>query len=171
MFRDQIEQGGFARLMKRVSGLRFERRRSVGEHGSQSWTYRGVVELRRVEQRLARLLDRVEHAERSGLASKTRGEIRLAVAREERMRVRVDKARNDHAIAQVDGVARGDLSRPNGYELAVFDDEHCIVDSAQGGEIDTALRSVRIARNDRPSADDQRRQSIPFASAVSIASS
>src|SRR5580700_11513344 len=169
--RDQIEQRRFAGTVERVAGLRLEGGSAVRQNRSKSRANRSFVERYRVEQGLARPLDRVEHSERSGFAANARGEVGLAVPGEERMRVRVNQAGDDHAIAQVDEVAVACkiVLATDGYELSVFDDQRGIVDAAERIEIDAGLRRLGIAGNDRLSADDQRRQSMPFSSAVSMA--
>jgi hypothetical protein len=71
------------------------------EHRVQPGTDRSFIERFRIEQRFTRLLDRVSHAERRRLATRARGEIRLAVSRIERMCVRVDKTRKNDVILKV----------------------------------------------------------------------
>ena len=95
MLRDQVEQRDLARLVERVAGLRLERGRAVREHRPQARPNRPFIELSRIEQRDARTFDRIAHPQRRRLAAQPRGEIRLAIAGEERMRVRVDEARRD----------------------------------------------------------------------------
>ncbi len=176
MLRDQIQQGQLAGPVQRVTSLCFERGRAVGEDRSKPRAQRSLVERQWVEQRIARSLDRVEHPESCGFASQTRGKIRLAITGEERMRVRVDKTGNDHALAQIDLFDRSSTARrPCTLEdacgadlrnLAVFNDDRTVVDTAERVKVDAALRRLGIAGHDRLRADDQRRQSIPFASAV-----
>ena len=114
--------------------------------------------------------------ERRLLAAQPRGEIGFPIAGKQRMGVRVDKARHDRAIRQVEfldvAAARHclDLSAAaDCSDRSVFDQQRRIVDAAQPIKIDAALRGAGIARDDRSGANDQSRQSMPFSSAVSIA--
>jgi hypothetical protein len=101
------------------------------------------------------------------------------------VRVRIDKARYDHAVAQVElafalstefipsGVEGLRMTRSGPYRrhYTVFDDYRAVVDASERIEVNAVLRGLRVAGYDRPGADDQSRQSMPFASAVSTASS
>ena len=188
---DQIEQRQLAGTMQRVPRLRLQRRRAVAQYRSQARANRRFVKLLRVEQRITRSLDRVAHPERRGLAALARGKVGLAIARIQRMRVRVDESWEDYAVAEVAdlpplGFARGclrtsfdsarfarcaqdDILGANCGDDAVVDAHRGVVDAAERGEINAALRSRSIARDDRFGADDQRRQSMPSRSAVSMA--
>ena len=67
--------------------------------------------------------------------------------------------------------AQDDTGFTDRLDYAIFH-EHCgVVDASERIEVDAALRIVRITSDDRLGADDQRRQSSPSASAVSMASS
>ena len=98
---DQVEQRRFTGLVQRIPRFSFQRRRPVSENRAQPRANRRLVESGRIEERLARALDRVAHAERRILAANAGGEIRFAIAGEEWMRVRVNEARHDHTITQV----------------------------------------------------------------------
>jgi hypothetical protein len=137
----------------------------------------------RIEQRAARLLDRVQHPERWWAALLARRKVRFAIAGEKRVRVRVDQTGHNDAPAQIElfnvlaieGSPFDFGAFADGRNLRAFDEQRPVVDSAQSIEIDAALLGAGIAGNERLRADElyavaiYNRQSIPFASAVSIA--
>ena len=71
-------------LCRRVSGLGFQRGRAVSEKRLQPRANRSGIKCRRVEQRFARLLDRVQHSQRRLFSAQAGGKIRLAIAVKQR---------------------------------------------------------------------------------------
>ena len=160
VMRDEVEQRRLARLVQRVAGLGFERRRAVRQDRLQARADDAAVELLFVEQRFAGAFDGVQHAELRLLAAQPRGEVGLAIAGKERVRVRVDKAGEDYAfVAHLGSVAakrlRDFIGLTDGCDDTALDGNGAVVDASERSEINAALRSIRIAGNDRLGADDE----------------
>ncbi len=136
MTRYQVEQLHFPRLVQRVARFCLQRRRAVREHRPKARANRVFIERPGIEQRLARAFDRMEHSERRSLAASSRGEVGLSIAGVERMPVRVDEARDDHAVApffdKLSVTGRVNRARASDRDdRAVLDEQGRVIDAAE----------------------------------------
>ena len=154
MRRDQVEQRGFAGLVQRVAGLAFRASSFRARASYATAGERSFVECRRIEQRFARPLDRVEHAERrlarraAARQNPARDRRQTAGARARRQSPGRRRSREGRvrSLVAASTRARHRHAWPDRGDATVFDEHRGVVDAAQRIEIDAALRGVACRR-------------------------